>query len=70
MTQELMEQANKMSVVEKWDWLVSYELFTDDELSLVCCGWGQNDDTIDTICQVRCAMDFDQVYADVMGEND
>ena len=55
--------------IKKVKKLASDGLFDDDELSLVCCGWGQNDDTIDTICQVRFAMDFDQVYADVMKEN-
>ena len=59
-----------MTVSEKWDWLVENELFDDDELRLVCCGWGQNDDTIDTICQVRFAMDFTQVYEEVMKERE
>lgn len=36
-------------------------LFTDSELELVTNGWGLNMDTLDRICQVRFAMDADQV---------
>lgn len=44
-----------------YDALAERGLFTDSELELVTNGWGLNMDTLDRICQVRFAMDADQV---------
>lgn len=44
-----------------YDYLSEYEYFTEEELNLVTSGWGNNSDTFDTICQVRYAMDVDQL---------
>lgn len=33
-----------------YDYLLEYEYFTEEELSLVISGWGNNQDTLDTIC--------------------
>ena len=44
-----------------YQFLLEYEYFTEEELNLVIKGWGDNPKTYDTICQVRCAMDIDQV---------
>lgn len=47
-----------------YDYLLMYELFTEEELNLVIKGWGDNSDTYDTICQVRFAMDIDQLASE------
>ena len=54
----MKEEKNKMYCL---DYLLDYELFTEDELILVRKGWGRNKDTYDRICQVRYGMDIDQL---------
>lgn len=44
-----------------FNYLSTMNYFTESELLLVISGWGDNIDTYDTICQVRFAMDFDQL---------
>jgi hypothetical protein len=41
--------------------LVDRDFFTEAELLLVVKGWGYNMDTLDRVCQVRYAMDADQL---------
>lgn len=51
-----------------YQYLLEYEYFTEEELNLVIKGWGDNEKTYDTICQVRYAMDIDQLaYEDSKG---
>ena len=44
-----------------YDFLLNFEFFTEEELNLVIKGWGDNEKTYNTICQVRYAMDPDQL---------
>lgn len=44
-----------------YEYLLAYEYFNEEELNLVIKGWGDNAKTYDTICQVRYAMDIDQL---------
>ena len=53
MTQETL---NKI-----FDYLVEYDYFTEKELLLVVKGWGDNEKTYNTVCQVRYGMDWDQL---------
>ena len=48
-------------VLSCYAYLLEYEYFTEEELNLVIKGWGDNEKTYDTICQVRYAMDIDQL---------
>lgn len=52
----------KLSCNEKFNHLIDYGYFTWEELCLCIAGWGDNDQTYDTICHVRFGMDFDQLY--------
>lgn len=44
-----------------YDYLLTYEYFTGEELNLCTKGWGDNSNTYDTMCQVRYAADVDQL---------
>lgn len=44
-----------------YQYLLEYEYFTEEELNLVIKGWGDTSKTYDKICQVRYAMDIDQL---------
>lgn len=44
-----------------FNYLKDHRYFEHEELLLVIKGWGDNINTYDTICQVRFAMDFDQL---------
>lgn len=48
-------------VSDTYEALLEAGLFTEDELVLVTDGWGLNEDTLDRVCQVRYAMDADQL---------
>lgn len=44
-----------------FNYLLEGDYFTEEELLLVIKAYGDNIDTYNTICQVRYAMDFDQI---------
>lgn len=48
-------------VSDTYEALLEAGLFTEDELVLVTDGWGLNTDTLNRVCQVRYAMDADQL---------
>lgn len=50
-----------MDFNEAYNYLIDNGLFTEEELKLVCSGWGSNMDTLNRICQVRYGMDVDQL---------
>ena len=55
------------------EFLIEGNYFTEEEITLVECGWGQNEDTYNTICQVRFAQDVDQIveeYNEGLDEED
>lgn len=55
-------------VTKVFDWLVDNGLFTENELVLVTKGWGYNMETLDNACQVRFAMNAQQLI-DEAAEN-
>ena len=44
-----------------YNFLIDQELFNEEEISLCVTGWGDNLETYNTMCQVRYAMDVNQV---------
>lgn len=61
---------NNADVDYIYEWLLVNEKFTEDELSLVTKGFGDNINTYDTICYVRYGYDFDQLFESEQSEND
>lgn len=56
-----MKSFSNLDVEHIYEYLIEYQLFTEEELILVTKAFGDNIDTYNTICQVRFGMDFDQL---------
>lgn len=67
-----MNNKKRTRVMTVYDFLLTHEYFTEEELDLAIKGWGDNEETYNTICQVRYAMDPDQLALEEneRGEND
>lgn len=50
-----------MTFEDAYDYLFTTDKFTQEELSLVCCGWGERLEVLNIICQVRYGMNVEQL---------